>query len=433
MVMTAALVSVFFGMLALSVDIGFGLAQRRASQNAADAAAFAAAKFLAGQVSVDASGNVVFIESNDGLLWNAASPFFTANRIGGPLTPTFRTALQYLDCSSPRVSLGYSSGSDSTLITALGGGTKLASTAQVPGATCAIRTTSQVQFGSFFGRATGKSTLTANAQATARIAPTPIPSGYGTWPITRWLNGGAANCPYDVNNPCIFWGNNGVPGNTSLGNYKEALDMSRYMPSDYSSGGTLALDQFFPSTTHWDDTNPPASVGSNDKTNDLPYWLLHGWNGLMPGTTGAGSETLTQSVPMVVFGGDLGNNASQNMIDYINAHSQGIDPNHTTWGAYATIRVFLWDQGQVWSGTKNLGLWVPWVPTYIGCPASTPPWPCNKPDRVILSKTRCFNFYATLVDTSSIKGYYTSCRDLTGTPGAGPPSKDANTIQTVGG
>ncbi len=99
MVMTAALVSVFFGMLALSVDVGFGLAQRRASHNAADAAALAAAKFLAGQVSLDASGNVVFIEANDGLLWNAASPFFTANRIGGQLTPTFRTAPQYLDCS----------------------------------------------------------------------------------------------------------------------------------------------------------------------------------------------------------------------------------------------------------------------------------------------------------------------------------------------
>src|SRR5947207_10491762 len=146
MVTAALMVSVFFGMLAMAVDIGFGLAQRRSSQNAADAAAMAAARILAKSVDVATDGGVVFIDATDSIVWGIASPYFTANRVGGPLSPSFTTALEYLDCA--KASLGFSNSSATSLV---GAGTKLGSGSVVPRTTCYVRAISQIQFGTFFG------------------------------------------------------------------------------------------------------------------------------------------------------------------------------------------------------------------------------------------------------------------------------------------
>ena len=387
MVMTALMVTVCFGMLALTVDIGFGLVQRRAAQNAADAAALAAAKLLAKSVDTDANGNVVWVDTNDSGVWSTSSPFFTANHVGGPLAPSFTTALGYLDCN--KASLGFSSSSASALVT----GTRLASGASVPSATCYVRTTSQVQFGSFFGRVIGRQNLTANAQATSRIAPTSMPSGQGTWPITRWLNGGAADCPFSDSSPCVFWANNGVSGSTAIGTFKELLDLSRYSPS-------TGLAQFA-SPSDYDHSWP----GTSDKNNDMPHWLQYGWLGKM---------NIGDKVEL--FGGDLGNNNASTMTTYIINHSQGTSPSHPERGRYTTVVVYFWNSGETYNSHSNT--WSTWNSHGGGAP-----------DRVTISDSRCFRFYENLVNSSSISGYYVSCLNTSGTPLAGGPSKYANTVQ----
>lgn len=386
LVMVALFLSAFLGMLVLANDIGMGLVQRRVAQNAADAAAMASAKLLARSVSVAANGQVVFVDADDARVWSMAQGFFTANRLITPPNATLSTALEYLDCATS--SLGFSSSTSNSLMT----GTRLGAGSFVPGATCYVRATSQVQYGSLFAGVLGQTMMTVSARATTRIAPTAMPSGTGTWPITRWLNGSAADCPFDDASPCVFWANNGVPGNTAIGSFKELLDLSR--DSAFTAGAQLMTD--------YDHVWP----GANDKNVDLPRWLRYGWQG-----------RLSIGDRVELFGGDMGNNNADAMRAFIVDHSEGVNPSHPERGRFTSMVVFFWDTAENWHSQSNS--WQPWNSSNG-----------NSPDRATLSTTRCFRFYENLVNSSSISGFYVSCFN-SGTPLAGPPSRYANTVQVV--
>src|SRR5262249_11577588 len=56
---------VFFGAMAMVVDLGYGMTQRGAMQNAADAGALAVGRLMAGSVALDATGQAVYALSDN--------------------------------------------------------------------------------------------------------------------------------------------------------------------------------------------------------------------------------------------------------------------------------------------------------------------------------------------------------------------------------
>jgi hypothetical protein len=287
---------VLFGPGAFVVDLGYGMAQQGAIQNAADAGALAAGKLMAGSVSLDTSGRPVY-GLTDNQLHNTVASIAPVNFMGTwvtmgrnptsadkpptysvgtmwfntvtgaefeltqkdprPATPvwlpaeaTHQIAVQYLDCSgnssgTPKFTARSNrdlvidiSGSDtrqkSAQADALGvGGASWSSTQSI----CMLRVWTRESHQKLFAAALFRATDTPEqelAQATVRIAPSSPPTTFSdVWPITHYD---------DPNNPdpaCAFELNGcALPfwDSHGIGNFKLLIDMSRY--SALGGGGT---------------------------------------------------------------------------------------------------------------------------------------------------------------------------------------------------
>jgi Flp pilus assembly protein TadG len=405
LVMFALLMTVLLGMLALVVDLGMGMVQIRALQNAADAGAMNGARVMAGTVATDASNNVIYVSLANQTVHDRVLDFVTPNRLVSAATFTYSTAVEFLNCSSG--SLGFTAASDAALVTSLGG-TRLASaTTTVPNNACSLRVHTRVSFPSFFAAIVGVDNQTVGARATARIAPTSPPTTIsGVWPIGRWTYNDPG-CTYQVGALCTFWDSSPPPG----GDFKEAIDMSR---RSELSGRTL--DQFWVDYDHrW--------PGNNGKTVDLPEWLRHGWQGkAFVDESDSRCQTANLACPnskFEIYGGNTGNNMSEMMTAYINdpAHLEGTDPVR---GNYATIGVFFWRYAEQEPFTGNVG-------TLWGNTANPLAENPNSIRRIILQKVRRFRFYTSTVSTSSVRGYYVSFFNDT-QPLNGRPNSIANTV-----
>ena len=259
--MFALLMTVLLGVLALVVDLGMGMVQRRALQNAADAGSMNGARVMAGTVATDAQNNVVYVSLANQTVHLRVLALATPNQLVATFTPV--TAVEFLNSSGG--SLGFTAESDPALVTSLGGTHLAGPTTTVPNNTWSLRVHTRVSFPSFFAGIIGIDNQTVSARATARIAPTSPPTQItGVWPISRWTYNDPG-CTYQVGTLCTFWAPDPPPG----GNFKQAIDMSRYSQRVYP--GTLR-------NQHWVDYDH-RWPGNNGKTVDLPEWLRHGWQG----------------------------------------------------------------------------------------------------------------------------------------------------------
>ena len=405
--MFALLMTVLLGMLALVVDLGMGMVQLRALQNAADAGSMNGARVMAATVATDSSNNVIYVSLTNQTVHDRVLAFVTPNRLVSLAAFTYTTAVEFLNCSSG--SLGFTNASDATLVSSLGGTRLGSTTTTVPNNTCSLRVHTRVNFPSFFAGIIGVDNQTVGARATARIAPTSPPTTItGVWPISRWVYNDPG-CTYSVGTLCTFWDSNPPPG----GDFKEAIDLSRYSQMVYP--GTLR-------NQHWVDYDH-RWPGNGGKTVDLPEWLRYGWQGKMfVDETDPRCQTADLACPnskFEIYGGNTGNNMADMMRAYINdpTYLEGTDPVR---GNYATVTVFFWRYGEQEPFVNNVG-------TLWGNSANPLTENPNNIRRVILQKVRRFRFYTSTVDSSAVRGYFVSFFNE-GTPQNGPPSAVANTV-----
>jgi hypothetical protein len=333
---------VLFGSQALVVDLGYGMGQHGAMQNAADAGALAAGRLMAGSVSLDASNRPVYALSDNQVFERAAAfagPNFTGqwvvlarnptaadatgrllgthwlNTLTGdefeltrtspssppawtPPAATHQIAVQYLPCpgqadGTPNFSASSNAGLVAEIASQAGivGTRQTAARADNPGIgsapdwswsnpICMLRVWMRESHPPLLASAIGRTAdERALAQATVRIAPTTPPSVFSdVWPITHYD---------DPNNPdpaCAFEMNGcALPfwDSHGVGNFKMLVDMSRY-----SGLTTPNRDQLFcsglPGVPVPGLTSPCYDTtwpGSNDKRVDPPHWLANGWRG----------------------------------------------------------------------------------------------------------------------------------------------------------
>ena len=382
-VLVAMMTSVLFGILALVVDLGYIMVQRRQQQNAVDAAAMGVVKQLAGAIGIDSSGAINFVDQSDSTVFSRAQTLASGNWSGTVASRAL--TLDYLNCTG------------AVIRTATAGASTL-----VPGTTCSVRATGTSTVNSFFIKVADPSKVSTavSARATARIAPTSAPtSASGLWPLTRWLNhptnGGV--CVYTFNVPCVFWSNNGGSQDTSLGSFKEKLFFSRESQCNFFGPPTLQL------ITAYDPARPGNPCGSSSQQQlDMEYWFRNGFGG----TISIGNNIEATDT------GNQGHNYSDQMREYINASPDG---THPSWGNYRTVHVGMWDVGEKW---KN-----PAGPFQAVANSSL-----QARDRVRIADIRCFRFYVNQIDSSQANGHFVSCFQNT-PPQNGPPSGLANTFQ----
>jgi hypothetical protein len=453
MVVWVALVSgtVLFGIAALVVDAGYGMAEVRVMQNSADAGAMAAARLLAASVSKGPSGSTVYV-TTDSAVHARALDLAAANRPAGLASATYQTAVQYVACPGQAAGTpNFTSQSDPSLA-AQAGGTRLGATQanttgigaspawNWPNPICGVRVHTRVSSSSLFAGALGQPTQASVAAATAQVFPTDPPKLFsGLWPITRWSYN-AVECVFSLSAPCTFWSPTAPPG----GSFKAVVDMSRYSQLALAAAPAIyrlqRLNCAFGGFTGscWDQTVP----GNNGKNVDVPSWVQNGWRGqLFVDEANAACSNPSQIVAqcrnsrLEMYGGDMGSNISSQMFNYINAYSDGIDPSCNCKGA--TIAVFFWrygeqdvavtcpsppltcvvDQGVVWGGSAN--------------PSGESADYLRQTGRIILEKARAFRFNTSTVSSSSVRGYYVSFY-TNNPPLSGPPSTVANTVGLAG-
>lgn len=407
-VLFSLLLPVLLGMLALTIDLGFAMAQFRGLQNAADAGAMAGAKVMSASVT-QSQGTVVYAHLTNQTVQDQVDALVAPNRLVTEATFAYATAVQFRDCGG--ASLGYTASSDAALVATLGG-TRLANPATVvPNNTCSLKAHAQVSFPSFFAGVLGYPTQTVAAQAAARIAPTTAPTQVtGVWPMTHWTENTVDPCPDEAGTICTFWDSNAQPG----GSFKETINMSRY--SDLSP-------ILFPTRVqHWVDYDH-SWPGNTGQIPDLEHWIRYGWQGTVfvdetdsRCQTGPSASLACPNSKFEVYNGNNGSNLASMMMGYINdpANLEGTDPVQ---GNYATVTVYFWRYGEQ--------LIIPL--TNVGTLWSGPSNP-NSIQRIILQKVRRYRFYTSSVASSSVRGYFVSFHNGAGTPQNGPPSTVANTV-----
>src|SRR5438477_411179 len=228
---------VLLGALALGLDWGYGLTQRRVMQNASDAASLAAGKQLAVSViAIPGSGNstnYVFSTTQESVYCKAKS-VADANLSFGAAGTTLR--LEFGTVGNPANPATWDPPTWSTFAGSTNCPASTTVYTQVDPATRFVRVTNSESFRSIYGSVAGAATFTASASARTRLTGTPIPTQGGpTWPMVRHYD------PNDFANDCtqgqtcsdptkaapkVFWSSN--DNWTVYGNFKGATDLSTY-------------------------------------------------------------------------------------------------------------------------------------------------------------------------------------------------------------
>lgn len=477
---------VLLAALAVGLDWGYGLTQRRVMQNAADAGTMAAAKLLA--VSVIAipgagnSTNYVFATSQESTYCRARS-VADANRAFGasPVTLT----LQFGTVSQP----GNPATWDPPTWQTYTGSTACppSSTTQVDPNTRFVRVVAGETYRSAFAAATGASDFNVSASARARLTGTSVPANVGpTWPMVRHYD------PNDFVNDCLtgqtcsdptkaapktFWSSS--DNWTVFGNFKGATDLSKYSTYyPYAPGSGTNVEQLLSAPDSGSKADHAGgscvaswnALGDNNPSNhdtvcDIPNWFYYSFGGTLgidtPWGTAAKPLPIGQSalvalgarssicpVPSFIVapscgagndklgdwveatGGDIGSNFGAVMrqriedqgslndyssLPYPNKNLDCVDPGLPTesncYGKALTVDVYLWDCGEDFNG----GTWALVGATQNATDCSKLGNTGNKiigtnntgnVDRVHLFAVAPFTFYKSLVNNSSILGYW---------------------------
>jgi Flp pilus assembly protein TadG len=232
MIVVGLAIVVLLAALALGVEWGYGVTQRRIMQNAADGGALAGAKLLAASVTSTTGGLQFRVHQED--VYCAALGVADGNN-------SFRPAS---DQETITVWGSADKATWSPAFAAPAGGCpapgNLVGSTPVDPATQFIRVQSTLQYRGLFGAATGQSSVTAGATAIARITGAPIPAGGYTWPTMRHFNASdfttpcappPVGCDPTSLPPVTFWSSTGSQQDIVFGNFKALIDFSRYSPN----------------------------------------------------------------------------------------------------------------------------------------------------------------------------------------------------------
>jgi Flp pilus assembly protein TadG len=297
---------VLLAAVALGLDWGYGLTQRRVMQSAADGASLAAGKQLA--VSVIAipgagnSTNYVFSTTQESVYCKAKS-IADANISFGAAAITLR--LEFGTVSNPGNPATWDPPAWQTFSGSTSCPASTTVTTQVDPATRFVRVTTSESFRSIYGSvSSGAAALTASASARTRLTGTAIPAQGGpTWPMVRHYD------PSEFVNDCVtgqtcsdptkaapmtFWSSGGPDSSWSVfGNFKGATDFSTYSTYyPYSPGSASNVRQLMTAADSgtkadkaggscaatWDATGD-HTPSNNDSTCDVPNWFYYSFGG----------------------------------------------------------------------------------------------------------------------------------------------------------
>jgi Flp pilus assembly protein TadG len=466
MIVVGLAMVVLLGALALGLDWGYGLTQRRVMQNAADAAALAVGKALATNVVI--VNNAPAFRVSQEQVYCQARQYAQANLSFSPAGASSALSIAFLDTTSAPLASIISASCPA----ATSGGT------DVPSGTRYVRATSGEWFTSLVAGTTGTGPVLAQASSVAKLSGTTMALTGKTWPMVRHYNPDdfdltGQNNKKACGNPCdptqaspiIFWSPSA--NDAVYGNFKGLLDFSRYstrydvasqtpqLLTQWDQSGSLAatpatapkVDQSGNCGGSWD-TAGDEDPQNNDKQCSIPNWFYYPFGGVLSLSTShatpAGQEApsdlgnrtgggVCATPPPVVFScgagnhfkgdwietatGNIGSNASTNMGKFIhdngdasNAFAQTPVPgkNGIVYGASLTMLVYLWDCAETFSSSASLGSqWDLLVsPGPNDCSQVRDQGPGKTPARVHLFTAAAFTFYEGLVDTSSIEGFW---------------------------
>lgn len=430
LIMFTLLVTGIFMFFALAIDLGFAYSGRRFMQNSADAAAMAAARELALNVT-NVDGQVGYV-TTDGKVRSIVLEYVQDNQGFDHAGATLRTPkIEYLDVN------GNVLGTSPTV------GDK------VPYNSAMLRVSAGVEYNALFARFinSSHSQLKASARATARISPVNKPSSAPgpTWPLTRWNSGILTHddgdaCPA----PLEFWDSN-PPSPGGTGDWKMLVWLgrasARVKPPDATYQHTQLLREYEdpPVGPYPYFSTGPADLSGNDVATQMEYWLTNGWNGklnkgayLSPAPSaddepavGAGGNWQSFNTAGTygdkgeTVGGNLGNNVSSSLKTFVQNHVIGNDP---CGGDYTIVNIYLWDTNttEQWKTTGG-------PPRFVTGGSSI--------DRVSFADWKPFKFYtgtASFTSASEVRGYPLSPVLDDVPPGVGPPSTtEGNTVHLV--
>lgn len=454
--------------LALSLDWGYGLTQRRVMQNASDAAALGVAKALATNVVIVNSSPAFRVSQEQA--YCQATRYAQANLSFSPAGASTTMTIQFLDSNiTPLATI-----SSASCPAAASGGT------EIPGGTRFVRATSGESFQSLVAGIAGTGSLSAQASSLAKLSGTSMPLNGQTWPMVRHYNPddydltGQNNkkaCPNPCDptqaNPITFWSPSAA--DAAYGDFKALLDFSRYstrysqasqvpqLLTQWDASGSLSAtpatapkpDQSGNCGGDWD-TAGDHDPSNNDKQCDIPNWFYYQFEGVMSLSTShqtppPGQEApsdlgnrvgsgVCATPPAVVFScgagnhfkgdwietatGNIGSNVSTNMAKFIHDNGDATNlfaqtqvqggPSGRVYGASLTMLVYLWDCAETFTSSAPAGSqWDLLVsPGPPDCSQVKDQGPGKTPARVHLFTAAPFTFYEGLVSTSSIQGFW---------------------------
>ena len=371
MVITALLLTVLIGMLALVVDMGFAAGQRRFMQNGADAATLAAARMLAESVSPypaggGRSGFPHFFGVTDKTVYDEAHLIASKNQNAGVSgrTTNFTVVVEYCVAANDNSYAPDVPGCTGRWVTSTD-----SDASSPPDGTYKVRVTVSSTITSIFGGVIGHSDTVTSGQSIAVIegvCPQTVATG-NIWPFTLWDQ---QDFGTDPNQLFELWGSKNPPEpNGADSQWKNVLDLSPStawcdgQPDDYPwaadssmAGMVLAgtkCTRVTPNFTGTDNTwnrdgyapDPRGGcyTGTSSNPTDLGTWAS---------ATFQGTLAVGMKMPLFPKPGDGGSNVSGGIygppLGPLNACSgtyffngvTAIDPAHPTWGVYRDVVVF---------------------------------------------------------------------------------------------
>lgn len=464
-VLVALVVVLLLGAAALAVDWGYGLTQRRIMQNAADAAALGAGRFLATSV-IEVNGDTAFTVHQEDV-WCRAERYVAANPSFRPIGGTVEFTLAFgSDATPPIWTPAAVPGPGACPMSAEG--------ASVPADTTYLRVEASVTYRTLIASVIGSPTVRAAASARARLSGTEVPTTSAPWPMVRHYD------PADFDNPCppascdptkvkptTFWSPS--EDDVVYGQFKGSIDPSRnstrfagdvpqWVTEWDATGSRFAAPQTPPKDDRSGNCGGPWDTGGNeapslhDKQCSIPNWFYYSYLGQLslashlsvaqrPGQEAPSALTersvcdpanwTTVAAPpscadpsagdwVETAFGDVGSNISDAMVARI--RQQGFEGAFSDkivqagphkgerYGKALVVLIYLWDCGEAFNASDPVGeQWSLVLPPKEQSPdCSQVPAGGKTPtiDRVHLFTAAPFTFYEALVSSSSIEGYW---------------------------
>ncbi len=398
MVMSALLITVFMGMLALTVDIGFLAGQRRFMQNGADAASLAAARELAGSVSPYSSSLSPkptfpnFFTISDQAVRDRATDIARQNQNAGLLarTTNFTVLLQYCVASTPS-DYNYTASNNDCQATGNSWVASPTANGRVPDGAYKVRVTASSTITTLFGPAAGwqaQESTTANAVALIQGVCPPTTASGKILPFTLWDR---QDFGTDYGTLYELWGST-APSPSFAGSWQNMLDLtpanrwcdnnSAYpdykwlypamipagVQCNHPDPNVAGSTSFSGTDNTWNRagyTPDPRScyTGNDESYPDLANWAAGGYNG----TLAVGNKVPTYQDAQPAQGGNGGANVAQGIYgsptappctggQFFFSNPDGPrDPNpaFAAWGPYRDVLVFTYDDPEYWKTSNN--------------------------------------------------------------------------------